>query len=403
MKILWVNATFLHPTTQGGQIRTLEMLRQLHRRHEIHYVTLENPAHPEGRERAGEYSTRAYAVAHRVPPRRSLATAVQVVASVFSRLPLPVSRYRSAGMAKIVRELRQAHAFDAVVCDFLFPAPNFETLEGCVLFEHNVESTIWQRHAATARNPLLRAYFGLQARRMLAYEGAVCRQVAQVIAVSPVDAATVRRLFGITHVSDVPTGVDVEHFSPPAPAPPSADLVFAGSMDWLPNIDGLTYFVDEIFPLILERRPQCTLIIAGRRPAPKIQRLAERFPNITITGTVPDIRPYLWKSAVSIVPLRIGSGTRLKIYESMAARVPVVSTTIGAEGLEVNPPADIRLADSPRDFAGQCMELIEDSTLRSQVAEVGYQLVSTRFSWEQVTRKMEDLLIASSYSQPRAK
>jgi glycosyltransferase involved in cell wall biosynthesis len=180
--------------------------------------------------------------------------------------------------------------------------------------------------------------------------------------------------------------------------PPSADLVFAGSMDWMPNIDGLTYFVDEIFPLILERRPQCTLIVAGRRPAPKIQRLAERFSNITVTGTVPDIRPYLWKSAVSIVPLRIGSGTRLKIYESMAARVPVVSTTIGAEGLDVNPPVDIRLADSPRDFAAQCIGLLEDHALRTQVAEAGYQLVSTRFSWERVTRKMEDLLISTPSS-----
>jgi glycosyltransferase involved in cell wall biosynthesis len=395
MKILWVNANFLHPTTKGGQIRTLEMLRQLHLRHEIHYVAFDDPEHPEGIQRATEYSTRAYPVTHRVPPRRSVAFAMQALASLLSPLPLSVTRYRSADMAQRIRELRQAHAFDAIVCDFLFPAPNFHALEECVLFEHNVESTIWQRHAATAGNPLLRAYFGLQARRMLAYEGEVCRKVAQVIAVSPLDADVLRKLFDIQHVDDVPTGVDLEHFSPPAPAPPTADLVFSGSMDWLPNIDGVDYFIAEIFPLILEKRPQCSLIIAGRRPVPRLQKLAEQFPNITVTGTVPDIRPFLWQSAISIVPLRIGSGTRLKIYESMAAKVPVVSTTIGAEGLEINPPNDIRIADSPREFAVQCLDLLENTPARAQVADAGYELVSTRFSWEQVTRKMEDLLIST--------
>lgn len=400
MKILWVNSGFLHPTTKGGHIRTLEMLRQLHKRHEIHYVAFEDSVHPEGVERSKEYSARAYPIPNRVPVRRSPAFAGQVIANLLSSMPLPVSRYQSAAMAETIRRLRNQERFDAIVCDFLFPSANFDSLDNCVLFEHNMETAIWERQAETATNPVLRAYFGLQARRMFVYEREVCRKVARVIAVSPVDAEKMRKRFDISHVTDVPTGVDVEYFSPPEAIERSSDLVFIGSMDWMPNIDGVCYFVEEIFPLILAQRPGCTLAIVGRRPTPNIQRLAQRNPNIRVSGTVADIRPHLWGSSISIVPLRIGSGTRLKIYESMAAKVAVVSTTIGAEGLEIHPPDDIRIADDPGEFARQCLELLTDADARRRVAEVGWRMVSSCFSWEEVTRRMEELLISTPSGRP---
>src|SRR5262245_38428254 len=157
MKILWVNSGFLHPTTKGGHIRTLETLRQLHKRHEIHFVAFEDSAHPEGVERSREYSTRAYPIPKRIPVRRSPAFAGQLVANLLSPIPLPVSRYRSTAMAAAIRQLRDQELFDAVVCDFLFPSANFDRLDGCVLFEHNLETAIWERHAETAANPVLRA------------------------------------------------------------------------------------------------------------------------------------------------------------------------------------------------------------------------------------------------------
>jgi glycosyltransferase involved in cell wall biosynthesis len=134
----------------------------------------------------------------------------------------------------------------------------------------------------------------------------------------------------------------------------------------------------------------------GRRPTPKILQYAKDDPRVRVTGTVPDVRPYLWDAAVSIVPLRIGSGTRLKIYESMAAKVPVISTTVGAEGLEIHPPHDIRIADTPAEFARQCLELLENADTRRSIAYAGWELVSSRFSWEQVTREFETLLTSSS-------
>jgi glycosyltransferase involved in cell wall biosynthesis len=201
-----------------------------------------------------------------------------------------------------------------------------------------------------------------------------------------------RSRFGISRVSVVPTGVDIDFFTPPPDCPPVADLVFVGSMDWMPNIDGVTYFSQEIMPLILSRKPDCRVAIVGRAPASSITRLAEIQPNLSVTGLVPDIRPYLWGSKVSIVPLRIGGGTRLKIYESMAARIPVVSTSIGAEGLPVSDGKNIVLADDPRQFAEACLELLADSDKRRRLAADAWDLVASHHSWRRAAECFERIL-----------
>ncbi|MGH9612549.1 MAG: glycosyltransferase, partial [Bryobacteraceae bacterium] len=276
----------------------------------------------------------------------------------------------------------------------LSAAPNVPNLPECVLFEHNVESTIWQRRVEHAANPAARWYLGIQASRMLRYEGEVCRTARRVIAVSELDAERMRKQFQTPGEVAVPTGVDVEYFTPPSPQPISSDLVFVGSMDWMPNSEGILWFVREVLPVIRGSRPGCSLTVVGRKPSEDILQLAKNDPHITVTGTVPDVRPYLWQSNVSIVPLRIGGGTRLKIYEAMAARSPVVSTTIGAEGLAVSGGEDIRLADTPESFARICIELLESQPARERLAQAAWDLVQSRCSWEAVSREFERLLIS---------
>jgi glycosyltransferase involved in cell wall biosynthesis len=183
--------------------------------------------------------------------------------------------------------------------------------------------------------------------------------------------------------------VDTAFFSPESATTKTVDLVFVGSMDWMPNIDAMKYFVADILPLIRRRRPNCSVAIVGREPAPEVLRLAEQDPQIQVTGTVPDVRPWLWRSKLSIVPLRIGGGTRLKIFESMAAKVPVVSTSVGAEGLDVSSPCEIRIADTAEDFANQCIQLLEDDSGRACLAEEGWRLTRTKFSWGEVVKLFE--------------
>jgi glycosyltransferase involved in cell wall biosynthesis len=190
--------------------------------------------------------------------------------------------------------------------------------------------------------------------------------------------------------------VDVEFFTPHAQAMPVSDLVFVGSMDWLPNIDAMQYFVAEVLPLIREHRPDCSLAIVGRKPPPRVTALTTHDRAISVTGTVADVRPYLWGSSVAIVPLRIGGGTRLKIFEAMAARIPVVSTTIGAEGLDISSPREIRLADTAADFAKECLRLLENPIERKQVATAAWQTVSSRFSWDAVVGEFETIIFEAS-------
>jgi glycosyltransferase involved in cell wall biosynthesis len=281
--------------------------------------------------------------------------------------------------------------------DHLAPTAYFPELGRAVFFQHNVETMIWRRHVEHASDPLRRAYLKLQADRMYRYERRVSQEAGHIVAVSQQDADAMRKLFDVDRVTEIPTGVNLEYFTPPGEgAPARADLVFVGSMDWLPNVDGVMWFVREVLPLIRKRRPETTLAVVGRIPPAKIVQLGEEDKRIEITGTVPDIRPYLWGGAVSIVPLRIGGGTRLKIYEAMAAKIPVVSTTIGAEGLTAHPPEDIRIADTPEGFAWQCVELLGDEEARRRVAAAAWQMVHDHFSWEQVSRCFEAVMVAQA-------
>jgi sugar transferase (PEP-CTERM/EpsH1 system associated) len=393
MKILWAKIDFLHPTNRGGQIRTLEMLRRIHSRHDVHYVAYDDPATPEGRTRASEYASHVHAVDRPVPARGSPQFFGQLGKNLFSPLPLAVGRYRSRAMQAKIAGLMAREKFDATVADFLSIAPNFADLSECVLFQHNVESDIWRRHTEHASGPR-KIYFASQARRMAAYEKTACRAVKRVIAVSPQDADAFRLKFGAVAVDQVPTGVDIDYFRRPASAPPTTDLVFVGAMDWRPNGDGARWFMNSVFPRILDARPGTTLTFAGRNPSPEILAFASNG-AVRVTGTVPDVRPYLWGASVAIVPLRIGGGTRLKIYEAMAAGVPLVSTSIGAEGLAVRDGENIKLADTPDRFAAAILQHLNAPADRERMSGNALDLVSKNFSWESVARRFEDILEAS--------
>lgn len=399
MKILWVNTNFLHPTTKGGQIRTLEMLRWLSQWQEIHYVALEDPRSPEGPSRAGEYSARAYPFHYAAPAKPSPAFYAELVRGLFSAVPVAVSRFCPPGMRRFLADLIRKERFDRAVVDHLAPTSYFPDLGHALLFQHNVETVIWRRNVEHAATPLRKAYFRLQAARMFEYERRVSLAAGHIVAVSEEDAGAMRSLFGVTRVTPISTGVNLEYFAPPlgeqAPQSelaPQAELVFVGSMDWLANIDAVTWFVREVLPLIRRQHPTIRLAVVGRTPSQEILDLAAADPGILVTGTVPDVRPYLWGAKISIVPLRIGGGTRLKIYESMAAGTALVSTVIGAEGLDVQHPANIRLAGTAGEFARECVDLLDHPEERLGLAAAGREMVTARCSWKAVACEFEPIL-----------
>jgi glycosyltransferase involved in cell wall biosynthesis len=354
---------------------------------------------PEGPRRAPEYSSRSFSVPFAPVSKRSPKFALQLAGGLFSPLPLAIGRWRSPELRATLARLLREERYDAIVCDFLVTAVNFPQIEKAVLFQHNVESIIWKRHADTAASWARKKFFRLQEERMFAFERDTVRRAAGVIAVSDQDSQTMRDLYGVSSGS-VPTGVNVGHFRPPEDATPEDGLVFVGSMDWLPNIDGVRWFAEEVLPLIRASHPSLPVTIVGRMPPPEIRDLALRDPYLRVTGTVPDVRPYLWNARVSIVPLRIGGGTRLKIYEAMAAGTAIVSTTVGAEGLDAVDGETIALADDPREFARRCLNLMTDRAACETMRARAMDMVASRYSWRQVTERFERLLTGETAEIP---
>lgn len=385
MKILWLKTELLHPVDKGGRIRTYQMLRELARTHEITYLTLDDgSAAPDATRLANEYCARLITIPFRPPSPGSAGFYAALARNLGSRLPYALARYRSAAFrAAVMRELA-SRPYDVVVSDFLVPAVNLPSTVPCptVLFQHNVEAEIWRRRMEVATNPATRGYYRLQLRRMERFERDACRRFDQVVAVSDADAAHFQRVYGVAGATAVPTGVDLGYFRPDGFGPREArHLVFTGSMDWMPNEDGILFFAEQVMPALRTRVPGLRLTVVGRSPSPRVRALAAAHPDIAVTGRVEDVRPYLARATAAVVPLRVGGGTRLKIYEAMAMECAVVSTTIGAEGLPVRDGRHLLLGDTAEQLVAACASLLLDEEQRTRLAGEAARYVRTEFAW----------------------
>ncbi len=396
MKILWLKTELLHPVDKGGKIRTFNMLRELKREHEVTYLTLDDgTASEDARERATEYCDTLVCVQHHARAKFSAGFYLDLAANLASRLPYAIKKYESAEMRREITERARDGNFDVVVCDFLTPSINLPQLDSTcatILFQHNVEAMIWKRHYEVQVNKLKKAYLYDQWRKTERFERAECRRFDAVVAVSREDADVMRREYEIERVADVATGVDVEFFRPRRDVSLSPhNLVFTGSMDWLPNEDAIRYFTSEIMPRVRRDVPDVTLTVVGRNPYPGLVELAARDSSVVVTGRVEDVRPYMERAAAYVVPLRIGGGTRLKIYEALAMEKAVVSTTIGAEGLPLHDGVELMLADTPADFAARVVQLLKDGTLAHELGARAARVVRARFSWRGVADEFAQL------------
>jgi polysaccharide biosynthesis protein PslH len=392
--LLWLKTELLHPLDKGGRIRTYEMLRQLLRHHRITYLTLDDGNRaPDAIERAAEYCTDLVRVSTRTSAKGSMRFYAELLRNLFSPLPYAVAKYRSAAMERTIEQLVERDTPDLLVCDFLAPSVNVpdDLPVASVLFQHNVEATIWQRHAAVAKGRWRRAYLGRQWQRMHAYERAQCRRFSHVVAVSAEDAAAFASDYGTSAVSHVPTGVDTEYFRPSGQAARAPrEIIFTGSMDWMPNEDAVRYFIADILPIIHAQQPDVSFTIVGRNPSPSIWSLADRHPQVRVTGTVPDVRPFLERAAVIVVPLRVGGGTRLKLFEAMAMEKAIVTTTVGAEGLPVRDDEHLLIADSPDAFAAAVLTVLRDPASGDGLGQRAAALVRSRFGWSRAAEQFAD-------------
>ena len=399
MKILWLNSGLLLPLDKGGKLRTWHLMRHLALRHDITYLSFAEPGQRhEDRVGMREVCNVLETVPRTDPAKGTLAFYADAAKHVVNPLPYAVGKYRSAAYAAQVGRFLDSGNFDVVVADFLVPVANMPRSLSIpsVLFTHNVEAEIWRRHAENATNPFSRVLMTQQWNRMLRFEREALSRFDLVLAVSEADGQTFGRLYpGALRrpVHVIQTGVDTSYFTPMPGTHRRAHLVFTGSMDWRPNEDGMLYFVREILPRIRQVEPEVTLSIVGRAPTPAVKRLAAEA-GIEVTGRVDDVRPHVAKGDVYVVPLRIGGGTRLKIFEAMSMAKAVVSTTVGAEGLPVTSGQDLMIADEPARFAQSVVHLIRDEESRRRIEGAARKLVVERYDWAAVAEDFETALAA---------
>jgi glycosyltransferase involved in cell wall biosynthesis len=387
MRILWVKLGGLWPPTAGGRIRSLETLSCLSRQHEVTVVTTHGPDDDaEGLRRRLPHCSRIVSVPFAAPRVGTPAFARALATSWCTPYPVDLWKWRAAAVFDEVRSVLACGAVDVCVADFLVAVANIPHAPRVptVLFEHNVEHLIWRRVAGLERRAARRALLEIEAWKVRRAERRACTAADLVVAVSEDDRRRLQALAPRSRCVAIPTGVDTTYFKPSgAPELPNR-LVFTGSMDWFPNADAITYFIDAILPRIRTEVPDVSLSVVGRNPSAALRATAAQA-GVMVTGTVDDVRPYVDEAALYVVPLRAGGGTRLKIFEALAMGKAVVSTSIGAEGLALTSGRDVAIADRPDEFARTVIALLRDPARRQTLGRAGRQLVQLRYSWEQVS------------------
>ncbi len=386
MKILWVKAGGLVPPDTGGKIRSYNILRELAQRHSVTFFTFyaahNNDVHPD----LTNIFDRTVCIPLTLPAPKSPAEMASYGLRLFSSQAYGIAKFCRPEVRRRLQALLREQTYDVILCDFVFAAGviPWESPTPKVLFTHNVEATIWRRHYEVATNPIWKAISWREWRKMESAELRYLHLADRVLAVSDTDRDTFSSFLDPGKITVIPTGVDVNFFHPIEAEETADSLVFTGSMDWLPNEDAVLYFADAILPLIRQKCPNVSLQVVGRKPSRKLRALAETDKSIQLTGWVEDIRPFLARGAVCVVPLRIGGGTRLKIFEAMAMGKAVVSTSIGAEGLPVHPGENVLLADAPADLANCVISLLRDPTERKRLGSAARTLVQEKYSWARI-------------------
>ena len=390
LRILWVKVGGLWPPTTGGRLRSLHMIAELSQRHRVSLLTTrrlaDEPASLRARLPACE---RIDALPYTLPKQGTARFALAVARSWASPYPADLWRWRIPAVRARIRE-RIKEGVDLCVADFLVAMPNLPTRTSTpvVLFEHNVEYMIWKRLHEVEKRPGRRTLLALEWCKMRHYEAKACARAGLTVAVSEADRALLAANAPGADIRAIGTGVDTAYFHPNGAVEAPATLVFTGSMDWYPNEDAIMYFIEAILPELRREVPGLSLAVVGRDPSERLRATCTAA-GVHVTGTVADVRPYVAEAAVYVVPLRIGGGTRLKIFEALAMGKAVVSTRVGAEGLPIVSGQHFLQADSPADFTQAVVTLLKDPDRRHALGMAGRRLVEERYSWAQVTRQFE--------------
>lgn len=394
MKIIVIDEEFPYPPDTGKRIRSFNLLSRIASRHTLYYIGY-------GRKNSDAYKAfeahgmNPVAVPRDVPPKSGPMFYWRLFGNLFSKHPYIVSSHYSDIFQQTLNELIEKVQPDIVLSEwspyavFTRKLTNIKT----IIVAHNIEHRIWQRYHENETSSLKKSYIKHQLEKLTSFEKETFADTDGVTVVSQMEKEYLSDFCGQKNIQVVDNGVDLEYFSPSTETPQKNNLVFVGSMNWRPNQDAVTYFVNDIYPILKKEIPDITVNFVGKEPPKQLLKYNE-LDGINITGGVPDVRPYVNKASAYIVPLRIGGGTRLKILEALSMKKQVISTSVGAEGLHVTDHKDILLADDPESFANRIKEALTNQALSNILADNGRFLVEQRYSWDSIAATLEQFLLS---------
>lgn len=399
MRILFVCHRFPFPPNRGGKIRPFHMIQHLGQKHDVVVASL---AHSEQELREGrslkDHCADVLAEVLPTPVRW-----MQACRALASSTPSSVAYFSSAQLHRRVREAWRREAFDAVFVHCAFVAQYVIGLQAefRILDFGDLDSGKWLDYARYRALPLSMGY-KLEGMKLRRYEVDLARQFDCCTVTTRGELDEFRALSVPVDCTVIPNGVDGEYFYPRLREPTdSSVIVFLGRMDYFPNVDGVTYFERQIFPLVRQSVPQAELRIVGSNPTRAVRNLA-RIPGVSVTGHVPDVRPYLVDAAVAVAPLRIARGTQNKILQFMAMGIPVVATPEAAKGVQAVADRHLLVAEGHQAFAERVVELLRNAKLRKEISEGARRQIETAHKWSLSMQILDSILDQSRAAAPRS-
>lgn len=396
MRALIVSSTVCYPPSAGNRIRMLNLMVRLARRHEVTFLCRG------GADAAEELQCREHLAGHGidtvvvndpVPPKSGVRFGLQLAANLLSPLPYSATLHDSEPLRHAVLEQASRRKVDLIQFEWFAHARGIRKATGIptVVSAHDVVSVLWQRHWETEANPFKRLYIRQQWRKFERLEQQVYGEISRLVAASPVDAALFRSRYGVDHVEVIDNGVDLDYFGSVQAERVPNQILFLGTLESRPNLDGIRWFLAEVFPRLRAAEPTAELCIVGRKPPEWLQQQARSLPGVKLQGDVADVRPFLGRCGVMVVPLRIGGGSRIKILEALATGMPVVSTRVGAEGLALHAGEHYVAADMPDTLADALAAAIRDPHAVQAQAARGRQVVRQHYDWDNLADQLGEV------------
>jgi glycosyltransferase involved in cell wall biosynthesis len=392
-RVLILTGAVPYPLVTGAKIRTFNLLKTLAGEFEIELLTI--ISNNVDRELIAEIEkigiTCHYLFKQNLGGR--IARTADAVLSYLMPEPYLIRHYTFEEYQNLLDSLLAKKQYDVLHCDSISMTGNLGGLDKTrlVLTQHNIEHKIWAGYVDHAISMGAKWFYHNQYNKVKNLEANLDNIYGHVVTVSENDRQLLANDFPAGKIIVVENGVDPQAYNKEIIPDDRSGIVFTGSLDWHPNIDGLTWFVEEIYPRLLDRRTELKISIVGRKPSASLAELLSGKPCIDLHADVPEIHPFLHSSKVMMVPLRIGGGSRLKILEAMASGLPVVSTTKGAEGLSVKDDDNIIIRDDPDQFADAMLRLMDDNDLHRKISDNGKELIDRRYAWDKVARPLADL------------